>query len=101
MGRQNNVSRSLQIISRAQGWDPNKISGEQAERPDGDLTDIFPIRETPFTNVTGPVPEHAVHEVPYDHPGGPNHTFNTPDTSREKPNHTVNADPAPGIPGAR
>jgi hypothetical protein len=28
MGRANNVSRSLQIISRMQGWDPCKIDGE-------------------------------------------------------------------------
>lgn len=28
MGRANNTSRSLQIISRAQGWDPCKIDGK-------------------------------------------------------------------------
>lgn len=29
MGRANNTSRSLQIISRLQGWDPCKIGGEE------------------------------------------------------------------------
>lgn len=28
MGRANNTSRSLQIISRANGWDPTQIIGE-------------------------------------------------------------------------
>lgn len=96
MGKQNNFARSLKIISKGQGWDPDEIVGG------GRIDEILHPRESPFDNATHPIPAQAMDKTT-DHPGGQDqwaHKFNTPDVSREKSNHTTNADPAPGIPGA-
>lgn len=58
MGRANNTARSLQIISRQQGWDPQKIEGfpngpGHPELPDYDFDEIgYRARESPLERST-------------------------------------------------
>lgn len=57
MGIANNTSRSLQIISRNLGWDPNRIvdQGNGPGHPgsvDPDLEASYFSRETPFEGAT-------------------------------------------------
>jgi hypothetical protein len=57
MGRANNTARSLQIISRANGWDPNKIEdvGNGPGHPGSinpDLEASYFAREDPFSGDT-------------------------------------------------
>ena len=52
MGRANNVGRSLQIISKLQGWDPCKIEGSDyanCEYPEDRVTK----GDTPYLTGTG------------------------------------------------
>jgi hypothetical protein len=77
MGRANNTARSLQIISKQQGWDPNEIVGETT----------FP-REDIFKSVTGPIPGGAAdpQSACPDTEAGTKPSFHTP-VLRENEDH--------------
>lgn len=93
MSRMNNQSRSLRIISRQNGWDPDRIEGG------GSIGDVYAPRETPFEtdakmipgSVSDTAPQHAVE----DRAG-----WNKPDVGRETPKHSNGANPFPAMPGS-
>lgn len=92
MGRANNTSRSLQIISKAQGWDPTEIIGDAYHaREDLTQSDTWPIPAS-MKDTSEPCPDPGVDSKP---------DFQTPKL-RENENHrTTNANPYPGMPGAK
>jgi hypothetical protein len=91
MGRANNTSRSLQIISKAQGWDPTEIIGDAYHaREDLTRSDTWPIPAS-MKDTSEPCPD----------PQPFTKDFETP-VLRENENHrTDNADPFPGMPGLK
>ncbi len=113
MGRANNTSRSLQIISRQQGWDPNEIvdtrrldsnRGEYIDpRPFPKMLETTLAREDIFKGDTyGGIPDVAA-DTSYPCPDpsfdqAP--TFSTPRLLENQNNRTTEADPYPGKPGA-
>lgn len=110
MARHNNTGRSLIIISKEQGWDPNTIEdvGNGPGHPKLAATDIsnvyFP-RETPFaenvTDIRGIPSVMKDSSEPCPDPAVNSKDFETP-VLRENQNHrTRNANPYPGMPGAK
>ena len=94
MSRMNSTSRSLRQISKQNGWDPDVIQGF------GSIAPIDHARETPFEGDTGPIP--AVAKDPHVTKGQGSITPHTPDPGPQEPNRrSKNADPYPGMPGAR
>lgn len=94
MSRMNNTGRSLRIISKQNGWDPDQIEGGP------NLSEIYHERVEPLDSDTWPIPGVA---------GSPHHrdagqggiTPRTHETDdRSAPQRTTNADPYPGMPGA-
>lgn len=85
MGRQNNTARSLNIISRAQGWDPDRIEGFEGV----DLGEINHPREDIFKSDTWPIPAAAKDtSEPCPDPGvSTPPTFHTPEL-RENEDHS-------------
>ena len=68
MGRANNVSRSLGIISKQQGWDPSKIDGQ--DYPNNSYPeDRVTKGDTPY--LTGPLPKDPQEPCPDPKPAGP------------------------------
>lgn len=68
MGRANNIARSLQIISKAQGWDPCKIEG--SEYPNCDYPeDRVTKGDTP--HLSGPLPSSPESSTPNPSVPGP------------------------------
>ena len=65
MGRANNASRSLQIISRMQGWDPCKIGDTEFKHLEYDEDE----RQTGFK--PGPMPTSPQSQTPDPSPPGP------------------------------
>lgn len=110
MARHNNTSRSLQIISKAQGWDPNQIV--DTRRPGSDMPEYeHPVatkyevnwaRENIFAPDTHSIPDSARDtSEPCPDPGiGTNPSFQTPTLRENQNNRTTNADPHPAKPGA-
>lgn len=92
MGRTRGISYALQIISKAQGWDPNEIIGGEAYKsPEVHKSDTGPIPAS-FQSPENSIP-HVGSQSAKD--------FQTPDVSREECRHTTGADPFPGMPGSR
>lgn len=92
-GKANNTSRSLQILSVQQGWDPREIIGEvykprQSQFGKSDTAYGFDVMTS-----------NGAHAET--HPGSDAAGWNKPDASREKPTRSRNADPYPGMPGSR
>jgi hypothetical protein len=94
MGRANNSSRSLQIISRAQGWDPNKIEGF-----DTTLESVgYRHRESPTDPSTTQDPFPGNNQT-----SGNSLTVKSPgaDTRGSARDSGPKGDPYPGKPGSR
>ena len=66
MGRANNTSRSLQILSKLQGWDPSKIDG--VDYPNGSYTED---RVTKGEQLGAPLPRDPQEPCPDPKPAGP------------------------------
>jgi hypothetical protein len=105
MGRANNTSRSLQIISKAQGWDPNQIVDNHGEASILTNQKPFPTqigstfpREDLFKSDTAGTPGKDTSEPCPDPQADTRPLFNTP--SRKSGNPTSGANPFPGMPGA-
>jgi hypothetical protein len=104
MSRHNNTSRSLQIISRGQGWDPSKIQSAPGT-PDGkdfDLDSIgYHARESPLDRSTtqdSPFPGDATDPFkgPFTvRPPGPD------ERGRGGKDGGPQGDPYPDMPGAK
>lgn len=97
MSRMNNSSRSLRIISLANGWDPNEIQDF------GSIEEFYHVRSEPYVSDTNPIP--AIMNDPTqacpDTTVSTKPTFVTPEL-RENQNHRKeNSDPFPGMPGAK
>ena len=68
MARHSNTSRSLQILSRLQGWDPSKIDG--ADYPNNEYPENRATKgDTPY--LTGPLPKDPQEPCPDPKPAGP------------------------------
>ena len=107
MSRMNNTSRSLQIISQQNGWDPTVIqASQQADWKDGppvDFKSFYHVRETPyeqFSSTSSQLPDDPQAHCNYTE-AETRPSFSTP-VQRELENHaTTNADPFPEMPGSR
>ena len=93
MSRMNNQSRSLKIISRQSGGDPDAIEGG------GTVAPVYHERERPYDSDTGPIPGAA--SDPQRSPAnGTTTVTDIPVDTRGGPRHPSGSDPAPGMPGA-
>lgn len=71
MGRANNISRSLQIISKGQGWDPSKIDGVDYAN-----NEFKEDRVTKGEQLGGPLPSSPQSSTP--NPGVPGPDMRSP-----------------------
>lgn len=95
MSRMNNTCRSLIIISRQNGWDPTQIDGG------GDLPASYTPRESPYVTDSKPIAGVDSPHMTCGYSGPESKDWNAPDVGRERPDHTTNANPFPGMPGAK
>ncbi len=101
MGRANNTSRSLQIISRQQGWDPNCI-----EDLDGTLGGNKYLTDVGYRAREGPY-DHSSTQDPFigdrNDPQQKFPTLSAPggDTRGQTRDRGPKGDPYPGKPGSR
>lgn len=93
MSRMNNQSRSLRIISKQNGWDPDQIQGG------GSLTDIYYCREDPYTTDSQSIPG-AMNDPTGTRTPATGEVRAIPEDTRSAPSRSKNADPTPGMPGA-
>jgi hypothetical protein len=68
MGRANNTSRSLVIISKMQGWDPCKIDGQ--DYPNGEYPEDR-VTKGDTAYLGGPLPTSPESATPSVGPAGP------------------------------
>lgn len=101
MSRHNNTSRSLIIISKQQGWDPNVIQGFEGDKG-YDVGEVYSPRETPYqmntTDMNG-LPG-CVKDPNADFGNWKSEEGQAVSRDR-KSDATKNADPYPGMPGAK
>ena len=90
MSRMNNTSRSLQIISRQNGWDPTEIEGF------GSIADVYHHRDHPNDNDTWAIPKIMTDPQAHCDP-----SYTAP-KGKPEPGDTRSkmSDPYPGMPGA-
>jgi len=94
MSQMNSQVRSLIIVSKQNGWDPTKIQGGP------DLPATYIPREDPFTSDAKPIA--GVNDPNSgSNPVGQGQDWKSPDVSRERADHTTNANPYEGKPGSR
>lgn len=93
-GKANSISRSLQILSVQQGWDPREIIDDVYKHGQSRYgrSDTSYGMDTMTSNANGQQGGSV------DSPDTPR--WNRPDVSREKPKRTTNANPYPGMPGS-
>jgi len=105
MSRMNNQSRSLKIISKQNGWDPDVIQGF------GSIEADYNVRETPYqTDGGGPIPGAMSDPTFVGHSPEQGSAPGTPDWAKRSEAHDLqgsdakrgtHADPYPGMPGAK
>ena len=107
-GNKHSQTRSLRIMARNQGWDPDVIVGttspEGKNYPDVNIANFNKDPDSFWHRGVGQLPEGIKDSYPEASAPGvlsESVTFNSPDVSRENANRRTNgSDPTPSMPGA-